>query len=439
VESRFATGASSLRIAGIEKGFLKGINVHSPESRDYCLEIIEFLRKTPIQWIRIHPLATRRLRARGSNGITHLDAIEKYAEAGFNLIIPIEVGVRENVGVISGATLRNLVDQSYGESFKAVKQIETRLSKYESTRIIYGIENEIDTKEWILQSMPNVAWRAAPLAWIQLSMNKELKFKRLANILDGIKDASPNSLTMVNVEADDPSENWNSEISFIVASQMVLSKMKLIDKDSKERMNNFRLDLKEAIRRLKRFDIVGLDNYPNYFTKIPPRGKMIGSRVDEIARLTRKPVINVEFGYTRIGRGSRPLKVFGTPENLETAMNVISPSPAKLQKQFFVNALTSIENSSSQGTFPWVLFLDPAHGYKPPEESGFSLLELGANRRLEPSAAMDYYLNWLDLLNSKELDDRVSVGRVERVSAVNFEGDEHCMTKNPLGKERPQL
>jgi hypothetical protein len=413
VENRFVDSGDDAATK-IKDEFLKGINVHSPESRNYCLQIIDFLRRTPIQWIRIHPLATRRLRIRGENGLTHLDAIEKYAEAGFNLIIPIDVGVKENVGVINGANLRNFVDQSYNESFKAVKQIEMRIGKYER-RIIYGIENEIDTKEWILQSMPKVGWRGGLFAWLELSTNTEMKFKRLGHILEGIKDASPDSLTMVNVEADDPSENWNTEVNFMLAAQTVFSKLGLIEKDARQRMNNFRLDLNEALRRLKHFDIIGLDNYPNYFSKIPPRGRRIGKKVDEIARLSRKPVINIEFGYTTLGRGSKQLNVFGTPNNLEAARSLILPSPTELQRQFFANALTSIENSSSQGTFPWVLFLDPAHGYKPSEEHGFSLLELGANRRFEPLPAMDYYLNWLDSLSTKEVESLpLSAAREER-------------------------
>ena len=100
--------------------FLKGINIHAPESRNYCLETIEFLRKTPIEWLRIHPLPTRRIRAKGTGDISHLDSIAKYAEAGYNLVIPIDVGVKENVGVITEANLRSFVDDSYGEAFKAV-------------------------------------------------------------------------------------------------------------------------------------------------------------------------------------------------------------------------------------------------------------------------------------------------------------------------------
>jgi hypothetical protein len=372
-----------MEIRGLGNEFLRGINVHAPECRDFCVETVDFLRRTPIEWVRIHPIPSRRLRAKGENGLSYLDSIEKFAQAGFNLVIPIDVGVKENVGVINAATLRGFVDESYGESFKAVKQIETRIAKY-NRRVIYGVENEIDTKEWILQSIPTIAWREETLAWLELSVNKDLKFKRLTHILEGIKDASPDSLTMVNFEADDPADDWNPTTSFILAAQTVFSKLGLLEKDARYRMNNYRLDVAEAIRQLKNFDVIGLDNYPNYFRKVPPMGQKIGGKIDYIARMSRKPVINIEFGYTREG-AIQPLI-----------------SSEELQKEFFVKALNSIENSSSQGTFPWVLFLDLFNYYKPKEENGFGLMKLGSNRSLEPVPALDLYVNWLDAMKSRE-------------------------------------
>jgi hypothetical protein len=404
-------GQKRLRVGSRDLGgeFLKGINLHAPESRDFCPEIINFLRRTPIEWVRIHPLPTRRLRARGPTGVSHLEAIEKYAEAGFNLIIPIDVGVKENVGVITQGNLRAFVDDSYSYSYKAVKQIETKIAKFKRT-VIYGIENEIDTKEWILQSAPTVGWRAGPLTWLELSVDKELKFKRLNNIVSGIREASPNSLIMVNFEADDPVEDWNTQTSIMLAAQTVFSKLGFLEKDARERMNNYRLDVSEAVVRLRTFDIVGLDNYPNYFRKIPPRGQNIGPKTDYIARLTKKPVINVEFGYTREGRGIRRFSLFRDIPIDSKSPTVFSPE--ELQKRFFANALTSIENSSSQGTFPWVLYLELIHYYKPVEESGFSLMRIGSNRILEPVPALDYYLNWLAEMDDRKLGDFLPKERI---------------------------
>jgi hypothetical protein len=402
-------------IHGIGGEFLKGINIHAPESRDFCTEIIDFLRRTPIEWVRIHPLPSRRLRARGPSGISHLEAIEKYAEAGFNLIIPIDVGVKENVGVISRLDLRKFVDESYGHSFKAVKQIETKIAKYNRS-VIYGVENEIDTKEWILQSMPSVGWRGSPLAWFRLSVNKDLKSKRLNHILAGINEASPNALTMVNFEADDPVEDWNSQISLILGAQTVFSKMGLLQKDARHRMNNYRLDVFETIRSLKHFDIIGLDNYPNYFTKIPPKGHNIGSKVDYVARQTRKPVINVEFGYSTEGKGIKRRGALFRQDQNNPQLQLLSPE--QLQKRFFVNALGSVENSSSQGTFPWVLYLELVHYYKPVEEIGFSLMKLGSNRILQPTASLDYYLNWLESLDPHRIQSHTASSEKSAATSV---------------------
>jgi hypothetical protein len=384
--------------------FLKGINVHAAEARAFTAELIEFLRKTPVEWVRIHPLPSRRLKSRGITGLSYLDAIEKFAQAGFNLILPIDVGVKENVGVITGAHLRKFVDDSYGESFKSVKMIETRLSRFGNLNIIYGVENEVDTKEWILQAMPTIGWRETTMAWIELSVNKDLKYKRLGYILDGIREAAPGKATMVNFEADDPADDWTTFTSMMLGAQAVFSKLGLLEKDARNRLNNYRIDIATALARLRHFDIIGLDNYPNYFTKIPPRGGELGAKASKIAMRTHKPVINVEFGYTTTGRGTKPIRIFARDSLGNAQDDPHYSSPEENQKQFFVNALASIESSSSQGTFPWVLMIDPASGERPAEEKGFSLLKIGSNRMLEPVPALDYYIRWLDTLKAREID-----------------------------------
>ncbi len=386
--------------------FLKGMNIHAAEGRAFTLELIEFLKKTPIEWVRIHPLPTRRLRTKGMTGLSYLDAVEKFAQAGFNLILPIDVGVKENVGIITGNHLHKFVDESYGESFRAVKQIETRLSRFKDLKIIYGIENEIDTKEWIIQSLPTIAWREDTATWLRLSTNEDLKYKRLGYILEAIKEAAPDRPTMINVEADDPADDWTSSTAFMVAAQTVASSLHLLEKDARTRMNNYRIDVATALSRLRDFDIIGLDNYPNYFTKLPPRGSEIGEKVNNVAKRTHKPVINLEFGYTTTGRGTKPINVFRgsrTSDPNSDRDHSFQLSPEDNQKKFFVNALSSIESSSSQGTFPWVLMIDPASGDRPPEEKGFTLLKIGSNRMLEPVAAFNYYISWLETIKSKEL------------------------------------
>lgn len=393
-------------IKGLGDKFLKGINVHAPESREFAQEQIKFLRQTPIEWVRIHPLPTRRLRDRGRSGVSYLDAIEEFAKAGFNLIIPIDVGVKENVGVITVANIRRFVDESYNEAFKAVKRIENRVNKYRS-KIIYGVENELDTKEWILQSLPNVGWRESTLAWLEFSADSDLKYKRLGYILEGINEASPNALTMINFEADDPGDHISLTMSFLLAAQTVLSKLGIIEKNARLRMNNFMIDVYEAISRLKHIDIIGLDNYPNYLTKLPPKGEDIGGKVNEIAHSTKKPVINVEFGYTTTGVPLRQVDVttdvmsYGRDKNMyrEPTMQ----STEELQRRFYANALTSIENSSSQGTFPWVLMLDPRKPRRPREEQGFTLIKTEPNRSsFQPVRALKHYITWLENIRTRE-------------------------------------
>jgi hypothetical protein len=393
--------------------FLKGINVHAPESRDYADELIQFLEGTPIEWVRIHPLPSRKLRFKNAQGNSYLDAIRKFSAAGFSLMIPIEVGIANNVGIVSEAQLGRFVDESYDHAYRAVATIERVLSKRRGRKsVIYGVENEIDTKEWILQSMPTVGWRKDTLAWIALSADRTLKFRRLQNILDGINDASPGSLTMTNFEADDPQEDKRAMMSFIVASQRVFSKLGVLEKGAAERMNNFRADVESANEKLD-VDIMGLDNYPNYFSKLPPKGQFIGPKVDEITRMTGKPVMNVEFGYSAGGStttffDSIRKEIFGARKgsnNLEPP-----PSPKEAQRIFFENALQSISKSKSRGTFPWVLFLDPSRAYRPYDtENGFTLLEQGYGKRLEASPALQYYLDWLskkeDRYSSQSKDD----------------------------------
>jgi hypothetical protein len=376
-----------VRVFEGEDEFLRGMNVHCPEARDFPIEQIEFLLKTNVRWVRIHPLPSRKLRWKNRQGVSYLDAIEKFAQAGFNLILPIEVGVKDNVGVISGAHLSKFIDESYSESFKAVKQIETRISKH-GRKVIYGVENEIDTKEWIAQSTPGVEWRATLPAWTKLSVDQGMKYKRLNNILEGIKEASPESATMVNFEADDPKENWNLTMSFAYSVEIIASKLRILDRAAPRRMNSYRMDIVTAMRRLRNVDIIGLDNYPNYLDKVPPKGEEIGTKVDEVVRMTRKPVLNVEFGYTRDEPFWKRLRPWGIKD--------YGRSLEEYQQIFFRNALGSIGNSASQGTFPWVLWLDPTKSSQPIEENGFSLMRLGFNHSLELTPALSYYVNWLN-------------------------------------------
>ena len=419
-----------------ESEFLKGINVHAPESRDYANEMIELLRTAApsIDWIRVHPLPTRKICERNRFGVSYLDALERFASAGFNLVLPIDVGIKENVGVVDGSRLKHFVDESYSESYKAVRMIESRISKY-GRRVIYGVENEIDTKEWIMQSMPTIAWRETLPAWAKLSSDRELKFKRLEHIFFGIRDASPDCMTMVNFEADDPFEDWNTRMSFLIGAQTVLSELGLLEKGARRRMNNYRLDVAHSIRKLP-VDVIGLDNYPNYFTKTPPRGSEIGSKVNEIARITGRPVINAEFGYSAHSAIRRFFSVlrYRSSESKYLISDDISKEVSEYKfhdgeqhkLRFFENALSSIEASESRGTFPWVLMLDPSRKYRPKEEKGFSLLKFdGRSGALEPVPAFNHYVSWLETIGESFVAER-------SISARSSE-EENMKAKLPKG------
>jgi len=315
--------------------------------------------------------------------------------------------------------LMKFVDESYYQSLRAVKLIEAAISK-SNIRVIYGIENEIDTKEWILQSMPGVGWREGTLAWLELSVDVDLKFKRLRRIFDGIKDASPDSTTMVNFEADDPKDSWTAFMTFLTGAGVVLSKLGILERNAHRRINDYRIDIARAIKKLK-VDIIGLDSYPNYFRKVPTKGKEIGPRVDEVIRQVGKPVINAEFGYTihepvskKFRRQEISRKYYARPDH---------------QKNFFENALTSIESSSSQGTFPWVLMLDPTRSYRPVEENGFTLLRTDHNNAFKSVPALTYYNEWLKGIKGK-------VARGDFAEAhENRTGDEEPRRSDIIGND----
>ena len=212
------------------------------------------------------------------------------------------------------------------------------------------------------------------LPGLSLPFDVNLKFKRLRCILDGIKDASPDCVTMVNFEADDPKEDWTIFMKLLVGAETVMSKLGILEKNAHRRINDYRIDIVRAIKKLK-VDIIGLDSYPNYFTKVPPKGREIGPKVDEVAREGRKPVINAEFGYT--------IREPAWKHFQSGKMSRRSQSLQEFQKNFFENALASIESSTSQGTFPWVLMLDPRKRYRPVEEKGFTLLRTDHDRVLK--------------------------------------------------------
>jgi hypothetical protein len=357
--------------------FLQGVNIDQEHVRTIADRLIELLKGTEIEWLRIHPLPTRRLDA------SFLKALDKFCAAGYNLIIPIDVGVVENVGKVALKDLDNFVDTSYDFSRKAVTEVSRIVNKYERD-VIYGVENEIDTKEWFLQSLPIVGWRKNFDAWFKLATDANLKYERLNNILRGIKEADSRAKTMANVEADDL-EHFASDIpSHLRWSEKVLRELDIIDRAVLNYLETWEVELERVKQRLP-IDLVGLDNYPNYLRKYPVGGAEIGGKLDKAIEISGKPAINCEFGYTTY----RPLweKIWYKLQGIQ--------SPTVLQFQFFENALQSIRKSASRGTFPWASVTEPYKKATPREENGFGLLKINAHGEISQEPAFNLYLSWL--------------------------------------------
>jgi hypothetical protein len=358
-------------------GFLQGINIDQEHVREFADRLIDLLKGTGIDWVRIHPLPTRKLDK------SFLEAIDKFCAAGYNLIIPMDVGVVTNVGRVALKDLNNFIDESYDFSKKATTEISSIVNKYER-QIIYGVENEIDSKEWFLQSLPVVGWRKSFEAWFKLATNQDLKYKRLNNILRGIKDADPRALTMANVEADDLEHFASDMPKHLSWGEKFLRELDIIDREILHYLETWEVELERVKQRLP-VDLVGLDNYPNYLRKYPVGGKEIGDKLNKATEISGKPAINCEFGYTTY----RPRW-----SNIWHRLQGIQSTNA-LQLQFFENALQSIGKSSSRGTFPWVIVTEPYKKATPGEENGFGLLKVNAQGEISREPAFDLYLKWL--------------------------------------------
>lgn len=224
------------------------------------------------------------------------------------------------------------------------------MAKY-NQEVIFGIENEIDPKAWILQSLPGIRWRAQFETWAEQASDSKLKYRRLNNILNGARDANPDAKSMTNVVAEDLRvffSNFNDDLGKFstVLNRYSLSIEDLLDKA---------IDWKKELQQIKDnldVDFIGLDNYANWVLKYPVYGNETGMKVNEAKKIIAKPVINAEFGYTtyRTFFGNFLFTLLGRP------------SASKMQLEFFQNSLQSIKRSSSVGVFPWVLF---SHPYKP--------------------------------------------------------------------------
>jgi hypothetical protein len=376
--------------------FMAGINIGGKEVRKFPEKIVEVLKQTPINWIRVHMLPNRKLNEplseKGQRGHTYLDGINYLCRNGYNIIAPLEVGDQKNTGPVLFDDLDKFIEESYFYAACASKQISKIIEEHHR-QVIFGIENEIEPKSWILQSLPGIGWRASPESWVIQALDENLRYRRLNNILKGIKDTNSSAKTMTNINAEDPRVFLDSFWSFwgeLYKYYPVPKKHSIVldDIDWKETIDWHRELLR--IKNNLKVDYVGLDNYPNYIKKYPVYGLETGPKITEAKRLSGRQVLNTEFGYTtyrtRFGR-------------LRFAFLGLDSGP-QMQLQYFKNSLGSIENSPSIGTFPWLLFSDPhfsdpSQRGNPEQENYFGLMQMDRKDNLETSPSFDYYLKWL--------------------------------------------
>jgi hypothetical protein len=373
-------------LSKIGESFLCGMNLRSTHVRSVPKICLEVLKETPIRWLRIHETPTRLLDDKADNGLSYLDGIEGLCKAGYNLIVPIDVGSVENVGKIPLERLDEFVEESYAYSKKAASKLHS-IAVSHGRKIIFGVENEIDIKEWILQSSPVAQWRGETTTWFALSIDVEKKYKRLNNILSGIHDAAPEALTMTNVEADDLDTYLVQMRKFFDKSTRNLRKNGLIagDEEVGDHLEDWKIEMARVRDKLD-VDLIGIDNYPNYVRKWPVLGGEIGPKADDARRISGKQVINCEFGYS----------TYRSPAETLEALLLRKPSAQEMQQEFFRIALASIEGSSSKGTFPWVTFTEPSAFNNPPQEGWFGLHKLKGQEVAHTEPSFKLYCDWLN-------------------------------------------
>jgi hypothetical protein len=378
-------------LSKIGESFLCGMNLRAKHVRSVPKVCLEVLKDKPIRWLRIHETPTRHLDEKADNGLSYLDGMEELCKAGYNLIVPIDVGTVENVGKIPLSRLDEFVDESYDYSKRAASNLHS-IAVSHGRKIIFGVENEIDTKEWVLQSSPLAEWRGETTTWFALSIDVEKKYKRLNKILAGIHNAAPEALTMTNVEADDLDTYLIQMRKFFDISARILRQNGLIAETEEigDHLEDWKIEMARVRDRLD-VDLVGIDNYPNYVRKWPVLGGEIGLKADDARRISGKQVINCEFGYSTYR---------STAEKLE-ALLLGKPSAQEMQEEFFRIALASIEGSSSKGTFPWVTFTEPSAFNNPPQEGWFGLHKLKGEEVVRTEPSFKLYRDWL---NSAHVD-----------------------------------
>jgi hypothetical protein len=376
-----AAGASSG--AQAHPAFMAGINVEGDDVRDVPEKVVELLKPTPIRWVRVHLLPTRRLDDKGPNGTSYMDGLEHLCRSGYSIIAPIDVGYTDNVGKVPADRIDAFIEESYDFSFKASKRI-AEVAERNGVGVIFGIENEIDMKSWLLQSLPDISWRGTFETWAALALDRGLRYRRLDNILRGTRDAVPGARTMTNLDAEDAFDAVEDAVQHLTSKhQETLEKLSVPVEDIEDELVDWRSEL-EYMKGKLGVDIIGLDSYPDYVFKYPVLGGEIALKVADAERISGKPVFNPEFGYSTY-RNFPEKVLFGLSRR---------PDAEKMQLQFFRNALGAIGKTSSCGTFPWVLITHVDRRERPEEEAYFGLFAM-RGEALTRRSAFDYYVEWL--------------------------------------------
>ena len=428
--------------------FMVGINIKGKHARDLNAWIRNRLKTTAIKWLRIHdPFPTRNLESSNAQGYSYLNAIRDFCDSGFNLVLPIDVGIVQNdirIGAQfeepDSTTLEDSIEESYHYAYKGTKQICETIKSAKQVEVIFGIENEIDVKQMILQSAPLLGWRQYATSWKKMAMNLELRRRRLMNICKGVhkacKETGINAKTLINMSCDDVKDVFESHkiseeflgwfeqlgVSDKVRNalddeytprrlyQDVLNFVKDVspNDEAMQRFDSWELDLERTTKELDEelskegmepIDYIGVDTYPDYFSLESPKGKKVGEKVEIAEKIIGKgkKIINLEFGHHTFSTGNFLSSILQEIPNLEEFVNRLlgKATPSENQLEFFRDALESISQTASIGTFPWVLITEPDIIEKYPlQEAYFGLIKQRADGTLKEEPAFLEYVRW---------------------------------------------
>ncbi len=428
--------------------FMAGINIKGNHARDLNAWIRNRLKTTAIRWLRIHdPFPTRKLDSSNAQGYSYLDAIRDFCESGFNLVLPIDVGIVQNEIRIGAQfeepdskTLEDWIEESYKYAYKGTKQLCEVIKSAKQVEVIFGIENEIDVKQMILQSTPLIGWRQYTAAWRKMAMNLDLRKRRLVNICKGVhkacEETGVNARTLINMSCDDIKDVFEpSRISEELLSwleplglsnkdrnllndnyppkrlyQDVLNLVKDVSPDDEaiQRFHSWELDLERTSKELdeelikediRPIDYIGVDTYPDYFSPESPKGNKVGEKVKMAEKVIGKgkKIINLEFGHHTFSTSNFLSSIVQGIPNLEEFINQLlgKATPSENQLEFFKDALKSISQTASIGTFPWVLITEPSVIEKYPlQEAYFGLIKQQADGTMKEEPAFLEYVRW---------------------------------------------